>query len=176
LPPGCISSVGLECAPLVWTSFCSSCLCAFWKLSWNCCPVFPFFHIVVPCQPTAQCSAQCPVRNSTPSPDCGLPGPVTSPGQIVLPSDLSSFLNCSPCGLNCVPSAVFMVTDCPTDSRRSPEHGRQTCGYDARAHQPQGKDALVPPPHNLPVVLQSTALSVLSSEAHHLIHLQCLPL
>lgn len=59
-----------------------------------------------------------------------------------------------------------MVTDCPTDSRRSPEHGRQTCGYDARAHQPQGKDALAPPPHNLPVVLQSTALSVLSSEAH----------
>lgn len=40
-PLGCISSGDLECAPLAWTSSCSSCLCAFWKLSWNCSTVFP---------------------------------------------------------------------------------------------------------------------------------------
>lgn len=93
-----------------------------------------FLLYVALCQPTAQPSAQCPpVRHCTPTPDYGPLGPVTSPGQIALSRDLSPFLNCSPCGLNCLPSAVLMITDCPTDPRARPEHRGLTCVYNARA-------------------------------------------
>lgn len=133
-----------------------------------------FLLLVALCLPTAHHSAQCPpVRNSTPTPDYGFLGPVTFPGQIALSKDLSPFLNCSPCGLNCLPSAVLMITDYPTDPIPRPEHRGLTCGYNARALQPQGKAAAAPLPHNLPVVLLGTS-SLSSPLRPHLIPLTML--